>query len=216
MDISFIYKGIIVGMIASIPMGPVGIMCVQRTLSKNLKSGLVSALGGASVDLIYASLGFFSLSLIVGFVENYMVYIKVIGGLFIAMAGVNIFMTNPLTQIKKNRSGNPGSYKGDFLSLALVSLANPAFMLVFIGYFAVFSINRELMTSLDSTLFLLGVFGGCMSWWCILCLSVNIFRQKIRPRHLLWLNRIAGTAVICLGVAAVLLMFVDVQLNGII
>lgn len=214
MGISTLLTGIIIGFTASIPLGPAGVMCVQRTLSKNLKSGLVSGFGAGTADLIFASIAMFSLSFIMSFIESNLMYIKAIGGICIIIVGVSIFLTNPLIQIRRNRAGQSSLWQ-DYLSVLLITLANPALILIFVALFAAFGVNPQSI-SLDSGLtMILGVYAGSCAWWFILSFTINLFRSKLRPRHLLWLNRIAGSVIVALGIATILLIFVNIQINGI-
>ncbi|MFI3331032.1 MAG: LysE family transporter [Rikenellaceae bacterium] len=216
MDTNLIITGIIIGFLASLPIGPVAVVTIQHTLTKNHKSGLISGLGGASIDIIYAALGFLSYSYIIGFVDSYMFYIKIIGGICIALVGLNIFLTNPIHQIRLNRNGAPINYKQDFIKLFFISLANPAFMFVFIAYYATTGINSEDLSIAECMTFLASIFVGCMAWWVVLTTVLSFFRSKIRPRHLLWINRISGAIVILLGLSSFLLIFVDTKVNGLL
>lgn len=210
-----ILRGVFIGVVASIPLGPVGVLCVQRTLSKNQKSGFVSGLGAALADTFFATVAFFSLAVVLSFIEENLTLIKVIGGLCIMIVGVTIFMSNPVVQIRRNRAGKSNLWQ-DFISVFFVTLANPAFILIFIALFAAFGFSEDTLGAAKGLLMIAGVFGGASLWWFTLTFVVNLFRKKFRPRHLLWINRISGTAIVVLGAAAVLLMFVNTPLHGVL
>lgn len=213
MLLTLFLRGIVIGLMASIPLGPIGVLCIQRTLSKNHRSGFVSGLGAAFADIIYASLAFFSLSVVTAFIESHMLLIKVIGGLAIMMVGARILFSNPVVQIRRNRAGKT-SLVQDFVSVFLITLANPVYILIFIAFFAMFGMSSATLGAFDGAFVLAGVLSGASLWWFTLTFGVSLLRKRFRPRHMLWINRIAGTLIVVLGAATVLLMFVNIPLNG--
>lgn len=215
MVLSLFIRGILIGLVASIPLGPVGVLCIQRTLSRNHKSGFVSSLGAATADTIYASIAFFSLSMVLSFIEQHMTILKVIGGLCVMVVGVTIFMSNPVVQIRRNRAGKTNLWQ-DFLTVFGVTIANPAFILIFIALFATFGFSESTLGMGRGMVMIAGVFCGASLWWFMLTFIVNLLRKKFRPRHMLWINRISGTLIVLLGAATVLLMFVNTPIDGII
>ncbi len=207
-------RGILIGLTASIPLGPVGVLCIQRTLSKNHKSGFLSGLGAATADTFYATVAFFSLTIVLGFIESHMALLKGIGGLCIMIVGAHIFFSNPIVQIRRNRAGRSNLWQ-DYLSVFLLTIANPAFILVFVALFAAFGLSVDVVGNLNGSTMIVGVFTGCSAWWFLLTFVVNLFRKKIRPRHLLWMNRISGTLIAILGAVAILSMVVNFQPNAV-
>ena len=89
-------RGFIIGLLASIPLGPIGVLCIQRTLSKSQKSGFVSGVGAATADTIFATVAFFSLAVVMGFIQNHIMLVKVIGGMCVMIVGVKIFLSNQM------------------------------------------------------------------------------------------------------------------------
>ena len=199
---------------ASIPLGPIGVLCIQRTVSKNQKSGFISGLGAATADTVFSSIAFFSLTVVLAFIDQHMLLIKAIGGICVIVVGVNIFLSNPVVQIRTNRAGQSNLWQ-DFLSVCLLTPANPAFILIFIALFAAFGLTTEGLGAFGSAFMIAGVFLGGALWWFTLTFVVNLFRKKFRPRHLLWINRISGAVIVCLGAAAVLSMFFNTPVDGI-
>lgn len=205
-------RGIIIGFVASIPVGPVAVLCIQRTLSKNHRAGFLSGLGAATADTIYAAGAFFSLTLVMSFIEDNMVIIKIVGGLAIAAVGASIFFKDPTVQIRRNRAGKSNLWQ-DYMSVFLVTLANPAFILVFVALFATFGLNIDNMGEINAAAMLVGVFAGASAWWFTLTGFVNLIRKKFRPRHLFWLNRISGSIIMLLGLLAILSSVINTHLN---
>ena len=135
-------KGIVIGLLASIPLGPIGVMCIQRTLSKSQRSGFVSGLGAASADTLFATVALFSLTVVLSFIEDNMVIIKVLGGISVIIVGMTILLKNPVGQIRRNRAGKGSNLWSDYLSVLLITLANPAYILIFVALFAALGVNH--------------------------------------------------------------------------
>ena len=197
------------------PPGPVGVLCIQRTLSKNQKSGFVSGLGAAAADTVYACIAFFSLAFIVDFIERNAMLITTLGGLVVIGLGIKILFSNPVIQIRRNRAGKSNLWQ-DFLTVFLVTIANPVYVFFFIILFALFGLNTTSVGMWQSSLMIVGVFLGGAAWWFTLSFLVSLFRKRFRPRHLLWINRVAAVIVIILGIGAVLLEFFNIRLDGLI
>lgn len=209
MTLEFLVRGLIVGLIASITLGPVGVMCIQRTLSKNRKSGLLSGLGAATADTLFATVAFFFIALVNSFIEEHMNIITLIGGGCVAFVGTRIYMTNPVVQIRRNRAGKTNLWQ-DFISTFLLTLTNPAFILWLMVIFTAFNLQYDPSAPDRPTrvasgiLMISGFFGGACLWWYTLTWGVNKLRRRFRPRHLLWLNRITGVIIAILGASAVI------------
>jgi len=136
-------QGILIGLVASIPLGPIGLLCIQRTLSKSHRSGFVSGLGAATADSMFATVALFSLTVVMSFIENNMAIIKALGGISVVIVGVTIFLKNPVVQIRRNRAGKGHNLWGDYLSVFFLTLTNPAYILIFVALFAALGISHE-------------------------------------------------------------------------
>ncbi len=212
----FLAKGLSIGFVASIPLGPIGMVCVQRTLTKSQRSGFFSGVGAATADTVFAAIAAFFLSVVMAFVERNIDLLRVIGGICVIIVGVSIFLKNPVVQIRRNRAGK-GSLWSDYLSGFLLTLANPAFVLVFLALFATFGISIQGDVSYFSgTGLIVGVLIGASLWWLSLTAGVSLFRKRFRPRHMLYLNRISGALIVGLGAAAILSLFTDISVGTIV
>jgi threonine/homoserine/homoserine lactone efflux protein len=208
-------KGILIGLVASIPLGPIGVICIQRTLSKSYRSGFVSGLGAALADTLFATIAMLFLSVVLVFIETHIDLLKVLGGICVIIAGMRIFLRNLVLQIRRNRTKKNNLW-GDFLSLFLLTFTNPAYILMFMALFAAFGIRRAGLPMGDVALLIAGVYGGATLWWLLLTSLVNLFRKKFRPRHLLALNRISGGLIVLLGAVSILSLFINMNVNRII
>ncbi len=203
MFINFL-KGFLVGMAASIPLGPIGVLCIQRTLSKGRSSGLFTGMGAAVSDTFFAAIALLSLSFVSDFIEQYRNWVMIIGGLIVALFGLKLFLTNPVTQVKRLKSGSK-RYWEDFFSSMLMTISNPGALILMLGLFAFAGIDvSEDAPKFVITITLWGVFIGAALWWFILSASINHFRSRFRLRQLLMINRISGIIILVLGLISTL------------
>lgn len=208
--------GLMVGCMASMPPGPTAILCLQRNLSKGIRSGITTGLGIATSDTFYASIAFFSLSFVTGFIENNMLLIKCIAGIFIAAFGVNIFLKNPTMQIRRNQVGKDKTDWRDYASGFLLSFANPAYILVHVALIATvksLGFYDAEGNAFSNALMILGIFAGCSGWWMLLASIMKLVRKHFRPRHMLWINRISGIVITLIGVSLLISMISDLQID---
>ncbi|NHB69519.1 LysE family translocator [Perlabentimonas gracilis] len=202
MIFTLLIKGIIVGLLASIPLGPIGIICIQRTINKGKLSGFLSGMGAASADTIFAAIAGFSLSFIISFIQEQQVIFQAIGGLIVFGLGIKIFYTNPVRQLRRHKR-KQNNLLEDYLSVLLVTITNPLAVFLFIALFASLGVVVEGENILLSLVATSGVFIGAMLWWYILTTLVNIFRDKFRLKQLWWINKLSGAVIFTLGAVAI-------------
>ncbi len=210
MDFNLLWKGVVTGLAVSIPLGPLGILCIQRTVNKNWKSGIFSGLGIASADTVYAFIAGFSLSIIIDFIRHYEMYFKLVGLFVLVLLGIYIFRSNPTKQIQ-NYKRRGSSHVQDFLTTFLVTLSNPLSVFVFVAIFTSYSIVLQFSHPLEALLTIFGIFLGCTLWWVSITGLANVFRHKFTINTLYWANRIIGLSVIIIAVA----FFIYLQTTGI-
>lgn len=215
MWIDIFIRGILIGLVVSMfSIGPVGVLVIQRTLSKGQRSGFFSGAGAAVADTFYATIAFFALAFVHEFIESNVLWLKVIGGVCIVGVGVYIFLQNPVVQLRRNRSGKVSLWR-DFLSIFLFTAANPAISLVFVGLFAMFGISND-AGDINGVAMIVGVLAGAVGWWFLFTFVLNVFRKRFRPRYMLWIDRIAGVFVVLLGLVTVLSTILNFHLDGFI
>lgn len=205
--IILLLEGILIGFLASIPLGPIGIICIQRTLSGTHRSGFISGLGAATADTIFATLAVFSLSLMTDFITAHKLWFTAIGGILIIILGFTIFykhVSRPGTR-KRTKSG----LLSDYFSVLLLTFTNPAYILVFITLFAAMGISSEGNHAVVNLLLVLGVLVGASSWWMILTTIISKLRKKFRLRHIWYINKITGGVVILFGALLILSLVVN-------
>ena len=197
-------KGLLTGFLVALPPGAMAVVCIQRTLSKSSKSGFISGLGATTGNVISATIATFFLGIVLPFIEKNFDILKTIFGILIILLGISIFIKNPAKQIKKKNVDKKENLWGDFLSVFLIALANPAFILTYMAFFAFFEINKEEVDHLKGIWLISGVFVGTMLWWLIFVTGINHLRGRFHIRYILYLNKIAGSVIIVLGIAAIL------------
>ena len=207
MELQFLIKGFIVGLVVSIPLGPMGVLCVQRTLNKGKSSGFSSGMGIATADAIFALIAGLGISFIIHFLSEQQLIIKMIGGLVIALIGLKIFIANPVKQLKKHRKEGKTLFE-DFFSILFMALSNPFTIFLYIAIFAGLNLHDVSSGYSSALLVVAGVFVGASISWLAISTVVNHFRAKIRLRRLMWINRIAGITIILFGVFAICSLFI--------
>ncbi|MEG0468094.1 MAG: LysE family transporter [Mucinivorans sp.] len=198
--ISMPVYGIIAGLMASIPLGPIGVLCIQRTLGVSHRAGFVSGIGAATADTIFATLAIFALVWVNGFIARYEIWVEAIGGLLIVVFGLTIFLK------KIRRPGTVprrGSDLSNFSTVLFVTLPNPAYFLVFVTIFAAMGVGGAEATTMQKWMIVMGVFIGGSAWWFLLTWVVNKFRKKFTLHSLWWMNKISGGLIMLLGAYAV-------------
>ena len=208
MELGFFIKGLIVGFLASIPLGPVGVLCIQRTINKGRFSGIISGMGAATVDSFFALVAALGLTYIINFIEEQHFFIQLIGGGVLIFLGIKIFTTNPVKQIRRHRR-KKNKLIEDYFSVLFLTLSNPLAVFLFVAAFAGIGMVTSKDSSLKSSLIIAGVFAGAMSWWAILTFFIDLFRKRFRLKQLWWINKIAGVIIIVFGIAAMLSVFID-------
>ena len=206
-DFILLFRSLIVGLLVSIPLGPIGVLCIQRTLNKGRRSGFISGLGASSADTVFALIASLGLTIVINFVREQQQYFQIAGGLIVLYIGFKIFYTNPVKQLKLQRM-NKTMLSQDYVSVFLLTLSNPLAILLFIGIMAAINMANESLSVIEIFIFLAGVFTGSAAWWFLLAFLANRFRKRIRLRSIWWMNKITGTAVFILGIVVLISVWV--------
>jgi threonine/homoserine/homoserine lactone efflux protein len=194
MFLTLIAKGILIGFLVSIPLGPIGVLVIQRTVNKSRIAGLMSGMGAALSDTLYAIIAGFSLTYIVDFIRQYEVIFQSIGALVVLGLGIHIFFKNPVADLRRNKlRGN--THIKDIISTFLVTFSNPLSVFVFLAIFTSSGVAVNLEQPYHSFFVILGIFTGAFIWWFSLSGIVSLFRHKISLRILWWINKTAGVVI---------------------
>ncbi len=206
-DVIYIFRGMLIGLMVSVPLGPMGVLIIQKTLHKGALSGFVAGMGAACADLFYATVAAFGLGFVINAIQTHELILQIIGGIFLIIVGLKIYFDNPLKQIKARKRVTKKGLLGDFLSLFFLTVSNPVTVIVFMAVFAGTSVLGEIPTFLTEIMVLIGVLLGGSTWWYILSTVVNIFRKKFKLRVLITINRISGVIITLLGGLVILAAF---------
>ncbi|MDR1102918.1 MAG: LysE family translocator [Tannerella sp.] len=197
-------KGVIIGILVSAPMGPSGILCVQRTLSKGRWHGFVSGLGATLSDMIYALITCLFMGLIVNFVETHQHWLELWGSIVLGIFGLYIFQSNPIKNLRKNRETKQ-SFTHDFLTAFLLTFSNMLIVLLYIGLFARFSFVLPEHSVWQMLNGLCGIAVGAVLWWFVLTALVAKMRRWFNIRSLRVLNQVSGGIIIALALIGIFL-----------
>ncbi|HOI73246.1 MAG TPA: LysE family transporter [Syntrophales bacterium] len=201
METSFLIKGIIIGFSIAAPVGPIGVLCIRRTLADGRVSGLVSGLGAAVADAVYGCIAGFGLTFVSGFLIGGQAWLRIVGGVFLCFLGIRTFLSGPA---EKAAPAAGRSLAGAFVSTFLLTLTNPMTILSFVGIFAGLGIAGAGGDYGAAGALVLGVFSGSALWWLLLSGGVGALREKVTPRGMQWVNRGAGAIIAAFGLLALL------------
>jgi len=196
MNISFFLQGFIIGISIAAPVGPIGVLCIRRTLANGRTCGLVSGLGAATADAIYGCCAAFGLTIVSNFLLNQQKWLQWVGGIFLCCLGVKTFFA------KASKIGsNDGDIKllGAFASTFVLTLTNPITILSFAAIFAGIGLGGPQRGFPPAFLMVNGVFFGSIVWWTVLSGSVAAIQSRLNPVRLIWINRISGLIIASFG-----------------
>ena len=198
-ELDLLIRGALAGVIIAAPVGPVNVLCMQRTVLKGWRAGVISGLGSAAADTLYGAIAGFSITFVIAFLERELAWIRLAGGILLAVIGAVYFFKPPASLNKKgeDESGPPA----DFHSTLLLTLTNPTTVLSFLAVFAALGLAQRREWWLTSIM-VGGIFCGSMAWWVILSSVVNRLRDRMTDRALRWMNRVAGLAIGGFGVVS--------------
>jgi threonine/homoserine/homoserine lactone efflux protein len=201
MDISFLLRGLLIGFAIAAPVGPIGVLCIRRTLADGRAYGFVSGLGAATADAAYGFVAGFGLTFVSSFLISHGLWLRLVGGLFLLYLGVRTFMSRPASAPAGNGSGRLSLVNAYLTTLAL-TLTNPATILSFAVVFAGLGLATGGGDYLAAILLVIGVFVGSAAWWLLLSGGVSLLRARFSMRGLAWVNRISGILIAGFGVVA--------------
>lgn len=193
-----IIKGVIIGVCASAPLGPIAILVIQKSISEGHRSGFITGLGACLVDTLYSIIAIFALAFVQEFLMTHENFINIAGGLVMAGVGIHLTFSNPFKKPKQHKARKRFS-AGDFLQAFFMGLSNPGAILVIFALFAFFGIADDGPTSWNVAPIILAVSAGsALFWWGVTWL-LSKFKDKLNLKNILWLNRVTGIIIIIIG-----------------
>ncbi len=200
MEVWTILKGMGLGLAIAAPVGPIGLLCIRRSLTQGQLMGLVTGLGAATADGLYGCVAGFGLTAVADLLVDHAPVLRLIGGVFLCYLGFTTLRADPATEAAQLSSRG---LWGAYASTLLLTLTNPATILSFIAIFAGLGLVGSSQSWGASLALILGVFLGSALWWLFLSWGVTLFSQRLTPSRLKWLNRLAGAAIFAFGVVAI-------------
>jgi len=199
MELTFLWKGLILGFAVAAPVGPIGLLCIGRSLALGPRHGFATGLGAAAADTFYGIVAGFGLTAISNVLISQRFWIHLIGGLFLLYIGAKTFLSEPGS---KQAEAESSTLIGSFLSALFLTVTNPMTILSFVAAFAGLGLADANGNYVAACALVGGVFIGSTAWWLILSSISGLFRKKVTPSALVWVNRVSGAVILALALVA--------------
>ena len=196
-------EGVAVGLAIAAPVGPIGALCISRTLRHGVWVGLASGLGAACADGVYGAIAGFGVSSVAMFLLDFQDMLRLLGGAFLLVLGVRILARGPVSEASQPAWGE-ARLAGAFVSCFLLTLTNPTTILAFVAIFAGLGLVEVARDYTAAVILVLGVFLGSALWWLALSGLVGLLRGHVTPPILLWVNRVSGAVISGFGIGVLL------------
>ncbi len=201
MELLFFSKGLILGFSIAAPVGPIGVLCIRRTLANGMSSGFISGLGTATADAVYGCIAAFGVTAVTAFLAGWQSVLRLGGGLFLVYLGYRILRSRPSSLAV--RAAGKGLIN-DYSSAFILTLTNPMTIMSFAAVFAGLGIGEASGNYWLAFIMVSGVFAGSALWWLILAGMANFFRHRFDPERLIIVNRFSGCFIIGFGILSIL------------
>lgn len=202
MEIGFLLRGAAIGFSIAAPVGPIGVLCMRRTLADGRAHGVVSGLGAATADALYGCIAGFGLTFISSLLITQQAWLRLIGGAFLCYLGIRTLLARPAQQAATAAGSNglPGAYASTFF----LTLTNPLTILSFAAIFAGLGLAAAGEDYASAATLVAGVFCGSALWWLLLSGGVSLLRSRFNAQRLQWVNRVSGGIITAFGLVALL------------
>ncbi len=200
MEYVLLLKGIIIGFALALPIGPVGILCIRKTITRGHLPGMIIGFGAATADAMYGCVAALGLTFISDLLVTQQMWLRLIGGAFLLYLGIKTFLTHPVEEMPQ---ANGRGLLGTYVSTLLLTLTNPLTIFAFLGVFAALGLRDGNLGYGSAATLVSGVFLGSALWFFTLSYGVTLFRKKINSTGLGWINRISGLLIILFGIIAI-------------
>ncbi len=197
MDFSLFLRGLLIGFSIAAPVGPIGVLCIRRTLAEGRAYGFVSGLGAATADGFYGTLAALGLTLVSAFLIDQANWLRLIGGAYLCYLGVKTFRSQPAQRAAEAKGRG---LLGAYTSTLFLTLTNPLTIFAFAAIFAGVGAEVVVGNTLGALNVVLGVFLGSSAWWLILVTLTSLFRARLNTTGLVWVNRVSGLIILAFGV----------------
>lgn len=199
MEAGILLKGVIIGFAMAVPIGPLGLLCIRKTLTEGRPRGLIIGLGAATGDALYSSIAAFGVTFVSDVIDSNQLLVRLFGGLLLVVLGIRTLQAkraDPLVLF------DAGGFWGSYISSFLIAVTNPLTIFAFLAIFAAFGLAHDLGL-LAAGVLVIGVFAGSLLWFFFLGVVATLFHTTLDAGGLLWVNRIAGILIIVSGIVVV-------------
>jgi threonine/homoserine/homoserine lactone efflux protein len=199
MRIVFFLKGMLIGFSIAAPVGPIGLLCIQRTIAYGRKSGLVSGLGAATADGFYGMVAGLGLTAVSAPLISFQVWVRLVGGAFLLYLGIRTLLSAPAADAAAS------THRGllsDYVSTVFLTLTNPVTILSFAAVFAGVGLLNSSRDFASAIALVVGVVLGSSTWWLVLSGGISFFRERFTQGSLRIVKTLSGAILIVFAVSA--------------
>jgi threonine/homoserine/homoserine lactone efflux protein len=193
----FLLKGIAVGIVIAVPVGPVGVLCVRRTIFEGKLAGFVSGLGAATADALFGFIAAFGLTFVSDWLLGYQHWLRLAGGCYLLYLGGAALLARHEAELQQKPDTE--DLLRNYVSTFALTLTNPITILAFLGIFSAVGLAGEQATLGRAAILVFGVWLGSLLWWLTLTLGLALVFRSLEPRHLVWVNRGSGIILLLSG-----------------
>jgi threonine/homoserine/homoserine lactone efflux protein len=211
MDVSLFVQGIIIGLTLAVPVGPISLICIQRTVTEGRLHGIFSGIGVATADSFYAAVTFLGLTVISGLIIAQQYLFRFLAGVVLILIGIRVFLSIPSAISAKTEHE---TYLKDYLSMVALAIANPLTLVFFLVILPGYGVVIRGTLFLSAAEFVAGVFFGSTVWWVVLCGSIGSVRSCLSTANLALINRVSGLLISCFGAGVLILLVMTIGLLG--
>jgi threonine/homoserine/homoserine lactone efflux protein len=200
-ELGLFFKGLIIGASVSAPVGPIGLLCINRSLTEGRVRGFVSGLGAATADMLFCIIAGFGFTFVSRFMNEQALLIRLVGAFCLIVLGLRIFVAKPE---EKSCAVSGGDLAHIYVSTLFLTLINPITVLFFVALFTSLGLSFTQHAHLSLALLTSGVFVGAVLWWFLLTGAVSRLHRRLSQETMRWVNRVSGTIIMVLGFLAFL------------
>ncbi|MDE6418805.1 MAG: LysE family transporter [Duncaniella sp.] len=205
---AILMKGALVGLLISAPMGPIGMLVIQRTLSRGRHPALFTGMGASLSDIIYCMLTAFGFSFVTGFIETHQSLLQLVGSLVLAVYAVYLFFSNPSRVLKAGVPVSNGFLR-EFATGFFLTFSNPLILFLIIGLYARFNFPGPDPTFYHYSVGFAGIVAGALGWWAGVTWFVDKVRAHFNLRSMWLVNRILASVILVMGAVGIVTAISD-------
>jgi threonine/homoserine/homoserine lactone efflux protein len=197
MPVHLLVEGMIIGFVVAVPVGPLGLLCINRALSSGPLTGFFSGLGVATADALAAGIVALGISLISTFLLDHQMVLRLVGGVVLCYLGIKIYGTKPSPQAPP--PGDVNGLVGAYATTFLLTFSNPVTILSFIAIYAGWGVKSLSGHYLSAAFLTIGVFVGSALWWIVMFVGLTTYRDRFSAQLLGWIHKVSGAVIAGFG-----------------